>query len=90
MSNGWAEAKYAKEGSYTSYLIDLHEAWRLAESTDHWSIAQQIRCALIDSSIHTLSENISPHLLLLFVEQGLWRPERVVEYQYLRQNDLTK
>jgi hypothetical protein len=78
MSNAWAEAKYAKEESYTSYLFDLNRAWQYAEAEDHWNIGRQIRCALIEGSIHSLASNITPELLALFIESQLYTPARAL------------
>ena len=78
MSNAWAEANYANEGSYAGYLVDLNRAWRYAETEAHWNIGRQIRCALIESSAHSLASNISADLLALLVETNIWNPARAL------------
>ncbi len=80
MSNAWAEAKYAQEESYTGYLIDLNRAWRYAESDAQWDIGRQTRCALVESSLHSLASNISADLLRQLVEAQVWTPLRALSH----------
>lgn len=70
----WAEGRYASEGSYVGYLADLQRAWQRAESDDGWDMGREIRYALIESSIRSLSENLSSALVLQLVETELWSP----------------
>lgn len=80
MSNAWAEAKYAQEESYAGYLVDLNRAWHYAETDARWDVYRQIRCALIESSIHSLTGNIRSELLALLVETKLWSPARALSH----------
>jgi hypothetical protein len=80
MSNAWAEAKYTKEESYGGYLVDLNWAWQYVETELHWNISRQIRCALIESSIHSLAGNISARLLRNLVQAHLWSPIRALAH----------
>jgi hypothetical protein len=80
MSNAWAEAKYANEESYAGYLVDLNRAWEYAEAESYWSIDRQLRCALIESSIHSLIGNVNPQLLALLIRTKTWSPGRVLSY----------
>ena len=79
-SNRWAEARYAAEESYASYLTDLERAWRSVEGEARWDVGRQVRCALIESSIRSLAGNISPDLLRQLVETGLWSPARALAH----------
>ena len=79
-SNAWAEARYQKEESYAEYLIDLDLAWRWAEGAQAWNVGRQIRCALIESSLHSLAGNLSPRLLFQVVEAGLWSAARALAH----------
>ena len=79
-SNRWAEARYAEEESYAGYLTDLEQAWRSVEEGARWDVGRQVRCALIESSIHSLAGNILPGLLLQLVETGLWSPARALAH----------
>jgi hypothetical protein len=72
MNKDWAEAKYAKEESYAGYLIDLNRAWQYAKTEARWNIGRQIRCALIESSIHSLAGNILGKSVELLVETKTW------------------
>ncbi len=80
MNNAWAKTKYAKEETYAGYLVDLNRAWQYAETEAHWNIGHQIRCALIESSIHSLASNISPKLLGLLIETNLWSSTRALAH----------
>jgi hypothetical protein len=79
-SNAWAEARYRKDESYAEYLIDLDLAWQWAEGAQTWNIGRQIRCALIESSLHSLAGNLSPELLFQVVEAGLWSAARALTH----------
>jgi hypothetical protein len=81
--NRWAEARYSKENTYAGYLADLDLAWRWTESAEGWNVGRQVRCALIQSSVYSLAENISPELLFRLVETRRWKPE--VALAHIRQ-----
>jgi len=95
MDNAWAEVNYANDGTYASYLIDLHRAWQSAETNRHWNIGRQIRYALIESSIHSLAHNISADLLRLLVQTRIWSSARALAHipqipsQYIRGHSLS-
>ncbi len=64
----WAAARFAAEGSYTGYLSDLHRLWSWADQ--HNDLILGLRCALIASSIRSLSHNLRPGLLVGLVKVG--------------------
>ena len=64
----WAAARFAAEGSYTGYLNDLHQLWSWADQ--HNDLILGLRLALIASSIHSLSHNLRPELLVGLVKVG--------------------
>lgn len=57
-SKRWAEERHQREGNYKGFLSDLELAWQWAESEASWDIGNQLRCLLIESSIHGLEENL--------------------------------
>jgi hypothetical protein len=71
----WAEARHAGEGSYAGYLSDLGLAWAHADEegwTEPAAVGRQVRCALIESSLHSLAGNIPSELLVALVEHRVW------------------
>ncbi len=85
----WAEMRYTAEGSYAGYLADLRQLWHYAEQIRN--IALQTKCALIQSSIYTLSSNLSPELLIALASTGTpagkWEVETALEHILLLQED---
>ncbi|TAH48544.1 MAG: ATP-binding protein, partial [Chloroflexota bacterium] len=77
-SDAWAKARYDKEESWSGYLTDLERVWAFAEQKEN--IGWQIRCALIESTIHSLAANISPEFLVQLVETNLWSPARALAH----------
>jgi hypothetical protein len=80
MSNAWSEARYAKEESYGGYLIDLRRVWQWVDTEQGWNIGRQIRCAMIESSIHSLANNIPPELLKLLIDTRIWTPAHALAH----------
>ena len=79
----WAEARHAAEGNYAGYLADLDLSWRRAEEEGKdapAALGRQARCALIESSIHSLAGNIPPELLVAAVEKKVWEPQTALAY----------
>ena len=64
----WAAARFAAEGSYTGYLSDLHQLWSWADQ--HNDLILGLRCALIASSIRSLSHNLTPGIARRLGESG--------------------
>ncbi|MGC8960460.1 MAG: hypothetical protein ACP5OO_11900 [Chloroflexia bacterium] len=79
----WAEARHTVEGNYAGYLADLDLAWRRAEEEGKnkpAAVGRQVRCALIESSIHSLAGNIPPELLAAAVEKKVLEPPAALAY----------
>ncbi|WP_322798399.1 ATP-binding protein [Thermoflexus sp.] len=79
----WAEARYAAEGDYGGYLMDLELARRHAMregKQDPRAVGRQARYALIEASIRSLAGNIPPELLIALVEKGLWKASAALGY----------
>ncbi|MCS6964817.1 MAG: ATP-binding protein, partial [Thermoflexus sp.] len=80
----WAEARYAAEGDYGGYLMDLELARRHAMREegrqDPRAVGRQVRYALIEASIRSLAGNIPPELLIALVEKGLWKASAALGY----------
>jgi hypothetical protein len=78
----WAEARHAAEGSYAADLSDLHVLWCHAEEVR--DLVLGFRCALIATSIRSLSGNLSPELLVGLVivgtPEGKWSVEAALEH----------
>jgi hypothetical protein len=77
-SDAWAKARYDKEETWSGYLIDLERVWAFAERQEN--IGWQIRCALIESTIHALAGKIFPNLLVQLVETKMWSPARALAH----------
>src|SRR5262249_51526944 len=73
----WAEVRLTAEGSYASYLTDLERLWSHAEQ--YGDLILSVRCALIVASIHSLSSNLAPELLVglttVGTQEGKWNLE---------------
>jgi len=65
----WSSARYAVEGSYTGYRSDLRLLWDW--SREQQDIALSLRCALINTSIHSLSGRTGVELLVSLATIGL-------------------
>jgi hypothetical protein len=79
----WAGANEALEGAYSLFLHDVTRAWRACAAADREATARgepapylggEVRCALVEASLHSLAGNIPPALLAALVEKGLWTP----------------
>jgi hypothetical protein len=82
VSNLWYLVKESSE-DVSSYLADVHTAWRDAEEDGPAQLGLQVRYALIESSIHALAANIPEDLIVPLVKQGVWSPERAFAYTRL-------
>lgn len=58
----WLQAWEALEGTYSGFLNDVARAWEMAGRSHTLSL--QIRCALVGSTIHSLTQQIPPELLV--------------------------
>ncbi len=88
----WQRAWYAYEGAYGGYLQDVKRVWKFAERIDQQVVertgeapllGREIRCAILEASIHSLADNIPAELFVQIVQRRLWTLTRV--WTYLRQ-----
>jgi len=79
--HGWSRAWEAREGSYAGFLNDVERTWKAAERENKATIARgdaaprigdEIRCALVRSSINSLAANVSLELLVELVKEKVW------------------
>jgi hypothetical protein len=70
----WVTARFAAEANYVGYLSDLDILWRWAEQQHQLTIG--FRCALIASTLRSISGNLLPELLERLVTvgtpEGIW------------------
>ena len=85
----WAAAGEALEGAYSLFLHDVARAWRACAAADREATARgepapylggEVRCALVEASLHSLAGNIPPALLAALVEKGVWTPAQGLAY----------
>jgi archaellum biogenesis ATPase FlaH len=78
-----------EEGQAAVFLEDVRRLWAWAREEDARAAAQgneaphlgdEIRCALIEASLHSLAGNIPPALLAALVEKGIWTPAQGLAY----------
>jgi hypothetical protein len=68
MVQRWVNARFSVEGNYVNYLSDLDIFWRWSEQ--HTNSVAASRCALIASTLRTMSGNLLPELLERLVAVG--------------------
>ncbi len=77
----WAQVWFTVEGAYGGYFQDVQRIWEQCKILDHQSveqgdkapyIGQQIRCAFIQSSLHSLAGNIHVDLIPVLANAGYW------------------
>jgi uncharacterized protein YeeX (DUF496 family) len=80
-----------EEGQAAVFLEDVRRLWGWARAEDARAAAQgneaphlgtEIRCALIEASIHSLSGRITLALLVALVEKGIWPPSQGLVYAH--------
>ena len=77
------EARYAAECSRAGFLRDLDRLWQHAEEearTDPRALSDAIRCALVASSVRTMSGKLVPRLVEAAVRHGLWPVPAAIEH----------
>lgn len=88
-NNQWAQSWYAYEGAYGGYLQDVKRAWRVCAEIDRQEIErtgkaplldQEIRCALMESTLHSLAQSVPPKLLAQMVEKKIWTFPQGIAY----------
>jgi Domain of unknown function (DUF4062) len=75
----WAAARFESEGSHAGYLADLKLGWNAAADLGAEGLPLQVRYALIESTIRTLSINISADLMSELVPD-IWAPAQALAY----------
>jgi trypsin-like peptidase len=85
----WYKAWFSYEGAHGGYLQDVRRVWAVCELHDQKEvrragqaplIVKEIRCALIESSLHSLAANIKPDLLQLLFRNRLWTLSQTLVY----------
>jgi hypothetical protein len=88
-TRAWAEAWEALEGSFGGYLGDVQAFWQRVAAENRRAaeenqpaphLGDEIRCALIEASLHSLAANLPPQLPALLVQHGLWTPRQALTY----------
>lgn len=85
-SNEWYQATTVTTGTHSVFLNDIQRVWTFAannynpetDSIDTQTIGQQVRCALITSSLRSLAANIPTDLICQLVEAGIWTATQAV------------
>lgn len=77
----WAQAWFTVEGAYGGYAQDVQRVWEQCKISDRRSITSsssvshlgaQVRCSLIEASLHSLAGNIPPQLIPILVHEDIW------------------
>lgn len=85
-SKEWYQATTATTRTHSVFLNDIQRVWTFAannynpetDSIDTQTIGQQVRCALITSSIRSLAANIPTDLICQLVEAGIWTATQAI------------
>lgn len=85
-SDEWYQATTATTGTHSVFLNDVKRVWTVATKSYHPSkntidaqtVGEQIRCALITSSLRSVAANISADLIYLLVESGIWTATQAI------------
>jgi hypothetical protein len=89
VNGDWATAGEALEGAYSLFLHDVARAWEACVKANREATARgepalwlggEIRCALMEASLHSLAGNIPPALLVALVQQKVWTPVQGLAY----------
>lgn len=81
----WAEAHRSLKGSYAGFLSDLALAWAHVDAepgADHVVAGRQLRYALIESTLHSLANNLPGALLVALIQHQIagWTPATALAY----------
>ncbi|MCS6993056.1 MAG: hypothetical protein NZP74_04425, partial [Anaerolineales bacterium] len=88
-THAWAQAWEALEGSLGGYLGDVQAVWRQAKAENRRAaegdqpapyLGLELRCALIEASLHSLAANLPPQLPALLVQHGHWTPRQALTH----------
>lgn len=84
----WMRVRFTSSPyTYTGFISDVLAGWRVAEGhaceqieagQEPTAVADCLRCALIRSSINSLSSNYMPELVARALQTGLWGAERAM------------
>jgi hypothetical protein len=89
VNGDWATAGEELEGAYSLFLHDVARAWEACVKANREATAQgepapwlggEIRCALMEASLHSLAGNIPPALLVALVQQKVWTSVQGLAY----------
>jgi hypothetical protein len=93
----WMEAHVVEDGHYRSFLNEVRLAWQVAdkvgltiEQIRPKMIARQVRYALLQTSMNSLSSNIHPDTLTIGLQTGLWDEETALTYAGQVAHGMTK
>src|SRR6266566_1830610 len=93
----WLEAHTIEDGHYRNFLNEVRLAWQVAdkvgltiEQIRPKMIARQVRYALLQTSMNSLSSNIHPSTLMLGLQTGLWDEETALTYTEQVTHGMTK
>jgi hypothetical protein len=88
----WAQAWFALEGAYGGYAQDVQRVWEVCRALDRETVekegnapylGEQIRCGLIETSLHSLAGKIPAELIPVLVREGIWTLPQV--WVFIRQ-----
>jgi hypothetical protein len=83
----WAQAWFTLEGAYGGYSQDVLRVWEQCRDFDRSAIkisgkaphlVQQIRCAFICASLHSLGANIPRNLLPMLFKNKIWGLKQIL------------
>ena len=89
VNGDWAAVGEALEGAYSLFLHDVARAWESCVKADREATTRgepalwlggEIRCALMEASLHSLAGNIPPALLVALVQQKVWTSVQGLAY----------
>src|SRR6266700_2138344 len=89
----WMQAHIANTGHYNNFLRVVRLAWDVAEKaaiSRPEMIGRQVRYALLQTSINSLSSNIHPDTLKIGLQTGLWNEETALTYAEQVTHSMTK
>jgi hypothetical protein len=83
VSNTWRRASEAREQKIELFLEDVTRAWHAVRRRNEERVkagevpflADELRCAAVRTSIHSLASNLTPFLISALVTNGLWSVE---------------
>ncbi|HEX9133638.1 MAG TPA: hypothetical protein VF844_15205, partial [Ktedonobacteraceae bacterium] len=89
----WMQMHIASTGHYNNFLKDVRLAWEVADKAATFRpemIGRQVRCALLQTSINSLSSKIHHTTLMLGLQTGLWDEKTALTYAGQVTHGMTK